>query len=291
MSATNRDFISELDSAIGCQQCGRPLGDSPSDDFCTPDCQAAWSAARTAPLASYSEPDEQPAHVSNLVELHSPETCVACVEGRRRRDAIASALAAALTHGSSHVLVGVDPAGQPDDIAVLVPSRNARRLYLNGRAVGVTPDGEVVCRRADGRLAAVDHVVIQPYTARLDAALRQMGRAAELPEDWVERFTGFHLADWQRDILRDQYERWTDVVRRQSEQMARAATTFAPIIEQMGRAAADAVAALEPLAETLAPRKPPADRRARALWLRQNRNTGPASSARAPRSINPRRGR
>lgn len=36
----------------------------------------------------------------------------------------------------------------------------------------------------------------------------------------------------------------------------------------------------------------PADPRERALWLRQRRNTGPAvRSARAPRAINPRRGR
>jgi hypothetical protein len=36
---------------------------------------------------------------------------------------------------------------------------------------------------------------------------------------------------------------------------------------------------------------PPANVRARALWLRQNRNTGPQVTPRAPRAINPTRGR
>ncbi|WP_037360142.1 DUF3631 domain-containing protein [Amycolatopsis orientalis] len=53
---TNVDStVSAIEAAIGapgaadsggtCCQCGRPLDGSPSDDFCTEDCQAAWRAA------------------------------------------------------------------------------------------------------------------------------------------------------------------------------------------------------------------------------------------------------
>jgi hypothetical protein len=38
------DIITAIDAATGCQQCGGPLGASPSDLFCDQDCQAAWSA-------------------------------------------------------------------------------------------------------------------------------------------------------------------------------------------------------------------------------------------------------
>jgi len=36
-----------------CSQCGRPLGDSPSDDFCSENCQAAWRAANSTVLPGH----------------------------------------------------------------------------------------------------------------------------------------------------------------------------------------------------------------------------------------------
>jgi hypothetical protein len=51
------DIIDAIDSATGCQQCGKDLSGSVSDDFCSEECQRAWSAARvganhlTAPRA------------------------------------------------------------------------------------------------------------------------------------------------------------------------------------------------------------------------------------------------
>lgn len=36
------DIISAIDAATGCQQCGEPLGSSPSSDFCSEFCQGAW---------------------------------------------------------------------------------------------------------------------------------------------------------------------------------------------------------------------------------------------------------
>lgn len=40
------DIVDRIDAAIGCQQCGGPLRDSPSDDFCGERCQEVWHEAR-----------------------------------------------------------------------------------------------------------------------------------------------------------------------------------------------------------------------------------------------------
>lgn len=54
------DILAAIDAAVGCQQCGGPLGPSPSDDFCRQDCQDAWHAAHTDRLAGYREPWDRP---------------------------------------------------------------------------------------------------------------------------------------------------------------------------------------------------------------------------------------
>lgn len=47
------DIISAIDQATGCQQCGKPLGNSPSGDFCGEGCQQCWYANRVnVPLVS-----------------------------------------------------------------------------------------------------------------------------------------------------------------------------------------------------------------------------------------------
>lgn len=38
------DIIAAIDEATGCQECGKPLGRSPSDDFCSEICQRTWHA-------------------------------------------------------------------------------------------------------------------------------------------------------------------------------------------------------------------------------------------------------
>lgn len=48
-------ILGRIDAALGCQRCGRPLGPSPSDDFCNQRCQEAWHAARTVALERYRE--------------------------------------------------------------------------------------------------------------------------------------------------------------------------------------------------------------------------------------------
>lgn len=46
------DIIDQIDAATGCQQCGKPLGVSPSADYCSEWCQRTWTARahRTAQL-------------------------------------------------------------------------------------------------------------------------------------------------------------------------------------------------------------------------------------------------
>jgi hypothetical protein len=66
------DIIAAIDRVTGCQYepCGRPLDDSPSDDFCSGRCQQAWHEDRAVLLDRYTEPYDLPAYVGNLVELH-----------------------------------------------------------------------------------------------------------------------------------------------------------------------------------------------------------------------------
>lgn len=66
--------LAGIDVAIGCQQCGGPLDDSPSSDFCNDDCQADWHAARTQPLDGYREPWLRPADFPG-VGTESSSTC------------------------------------------------------------------------------------------------------------------------------------------------------------------------------------------------------------------------
>lgn len=47
------DIIDQIDAATGCQQCGKDLGRSVSDDFCSESCQTQWYQGRSAPLPLY----------------------------------------------------------------------------------------------------------------------------------------------------------------------------------------------------------------------------------------------
>lgn len=309
MAATNRDFIAQLDAAIGCQQCGNPLGDSPSADFCGADCQQAWTASRAQALSSYVEPVEHPAHARNLVELHSPETCVACTDGYDHHfvpDYVWAQVrerALAVRQRDLQVIEELrqrDPMARTEFAAVIdeAATRVANAWY--GRfpqrfMLGVDPGGDVVGMLPDGSVGRVDHVVVAPDIRRLDEALRntvrRMASEAEISVEWIERHLDVTLTDWQAEFLRGQHELRERHRARAREVALAMQPVFAQAAEFM-RGFADGVreaaAALQPLAEALAQRQP-ADPRERALWLRRNRNTGPAVSARAPRTINPRR--
>jgi hypothetical protein len=54
------DILAAIDAAVGCQQCGGKLGNSPSDDFCDDECQQEWHAERSVELVGYREPWRQP---------------------------------------------------------------------------------------------------------------------------------------------------------------------------------------------------------------------------------------
>jgi hypothetical protein len=52
------DAVAAIDEVIGdsagaCNQCGRPLDDSPSDDFCSENCQQVWRSANRAAVAGH----------------------------------------------------------------------------------------------------------------------------------------------------------------------------------------------------------------------------------------------
>lgn len=42
----NGDIIDRIDAATGCQQCEGPLGESPSDLYCSESCQDTWQSHR-----------------------------------------------------------------------------------------------------------------------------------------------------------------------------------------------------------------------------------------------------
>jgi hypothetical protein len=55
------DILDAIDEAVGgCHECGGPLQDSPSDDFCGDGCQQAWHASRVDELVGYREPWDRP---------------------------------------------------------------------------------------------------------------------------------------------------------------------------------------------------------------------------------------
>lgn len=72
-SEPRADIIAAIDAATGCQQCGGPLAGSPSDDFCCPEHQQAWHAARSQRLERYEEPSDLAVHVYNQHEGTDPE--------------------------------------------------------------------------------------------------------------------------------------------------------------------------------------------------------------------------
>ncbi|MDF2969533.1 MAG: hypothetical protein K0Q93_3311, partial [Nocardioidaceae bacterium] len=44
MTPSRPDIIAAIDSVTGCQQCGKDLTGSVSDDFCSEVCHQAWHA-------------------------------------------------------------------------------------------------------------------------------------------------------------------------------------------------------------------------------------------------------
>lgn len=81
------DIIAAIDTAVGCQRCGKPLEASVSDDFCSEGCQQAWHASRAevsssagslvagpilGSLASAVHADREPEVGDGMVAVLSP---------------------------------------------------------------------------------------------------------------------------------------------------------------------------------------------------------------------------
>ena len=63
------ETLAAIDAAVGCQQCGKPLDGSVSDDFDTEECQAEWHAARASRLVDYeADANVDPVQVSLRID-------------------------------------------------------------------------------------------------------------------------------------------------------------------------------------------------------------------------------
>jgi hypothetical protein len=73
-----KDIIDEIETAVGCQQCGGQLAQSPSADFCSSTCQELWHAARSTPLGTYVEAGHD--FIDDQVRFNAPPSVTRLVE-------------------------------------------------------------------------------------------------------------------------------------------------------------------------------------------------------------------
>lgn len=250
---TSPDIVATITAAIGCQQCGRSLGGSPSDDFCGEACQERWHAAR--------------------VRSSSP----------------------AVQWGN----VAVRSNASVDDAVAAIVGHDA---YRQRYALGVTPGGDVVGVRPDGSVGEVDHVVTvaagvddSPVARMLELRRREDLEAREENREVTGRCWGFSTGTGDSFAIEPATRLFDDAMRaeivRMEVEWARAARVLQPALTHLAESFAgfaagvrEALRPLEQLAQALDD-SPPADPKARALWLKQRRNTGPARQQRAPRAI------
>jgi hypothetical protein len=98
--------LTTIDAAIGdldCQQCGHPVGASPSPDFCSEDCQRTWHEQHTTtPPTAPAEPiaDAEPAQ--SLCWLGQPASGSIMRAGHKVLDAVAAFVARFSVFPSEH---------------------------------------------------------------------------------------------------------------------------------------------------------------------------------------------
>ncbi|MGZ3140820.1 hypothetical protein ACVDFE_02205 [Lentzea chajnantorensis] len=350
-STDTRDIVKTITDAIGCQRCGRPLDDSPSDDFCSEVCQRDWHTSRSAAPAGLHEevwtapagtpfpadPDDPaasgyfPVHVlagDGVLLARWPDGQDFAL-GRLTAIDPQCRITSVTQDRAPITFTAIDP--QPDADAVAAMLYDA---YRQRYALGVTPAGDVIGVRPDGSVGEVDHVITNAWSPTGESPAERMlelrrreqqqareedreitgqcwgsstatgdsfslgpvagyvgppalaafveqvsrdsaelARHAALPEGWVEQFAslGLPLTTWQAHFLNG----FLDGIRETVEVLAAAIEPAAEALRQLG----------------LLVEEPPADPKARALWLRRNRNTGPARQQRAPRAITARRSR
>lgn len=228
------NIIDQIDAATGCQHCQRPLGGSVSDDFCSAVCQTAWYAERSEPLVEYREPTDLAAHVSNLVEIQSPETLPF---GRNARMA--------------------------DDVEAY--AWNGDALPGEWLPIGWVDDDEPVTLGFDGSGGEVTAVRVWN---------RDTHFVRHLPTPEPISFNHEAIARVLRDLQ-------TDLQNAMAAMQPVMQGLMRPLMQQLGH-----IATRHQQAEVRSP-----DRMQASLEARRNRNTGPTRAQRAPRRIDPRRGR
>jgi hypothetical protein len=263
------DILSTIDSAIdglcGCD-CGRPLDPaSASATFATPECQQRWHRRRT-----------------NNPDAVRGSTGVAPDPARWRPELVAE------DPSDDHWRVlDMEPASYTGRLFATVFESPARdrwhlRLHDGNRYVGVNfaPGAD------DGR----DERLAQAW-ARLERELtdpRRLAPAGSLAHDaarslWLDTIGA-------GPVIFDETHLWNSS---RIEQVSAWCAAWVPITQFTDAVAslAEAFSRITATPTAVSGDDEPTDPMARALWLRQHRNTGPAQSQRAPRQINPRRSR
>lgn len=277
------DAIDQL-AVHQCGHCQEPLAeDSTSLDFCSNVCQTAWTRNKheIVALLDYEEPTDLPQHVSNLVELSSPETTPACsclrcqleaagaVAFSRRFAALMQARrqARAMFRPPTNIEVAIGPPGPGP-----IPASEWTSIGVTSREDLPEPEAPVTLGwdPAGGAVVAAQRMPDGNIYTRLAPDLSQLREAAQRAAEGITqvaevmRQAGFHLTQWQEQMLL-----------LQQAPRDRPATFRREWLNQL----------------TPAEPTPVPDPMQRALELRRNRNTGPAVRQRAPRRIDARRTR
>lgn len=271
MTAPMTDVLAAIDAATEercCCGCGTPLpADSASAYFASPDCQRAWNERQAT----------NPAAVRG-------STSVDRDQARWRPELLTD---------------------EPDDLRLLDAAPGSYTGSLFATVFERTDGGLWHLRLHDGnRFVGVD---FNPDPAdpqerlaeawlRLERELTDPRRLAE--DDPFERLyldgvvTAFQWRQLTGILEPGTYVTFNPEAERRQADRARAEEAYSRRIYLFGEACRPLVDEVRRLCvDHAASESEPTDPMERALWLRRNRNTGPAQQQRAPRRIDPRRNR
>lgn len=264
------DAIDQL-AVHQCGHCQQPLADdSASLDFCNNVCQTAWTRKKheIVALLDYEEPTDLPQHVSNLVELASPETTP-------RRESRDLELLFCDCPMCSHPAVRPQHVGRPAQVYISTNPGADPNGQAQWQLIGTSdPDAPVVRIEPD----------IQRYREALSRLALSMGAAYGIPAallGWAPR----QRENPPEETLGEQIQRLRDTPALTIDQ--RRLDNMAAMIgsHMIDRDEARSQLGLQIDGEH------PETAQERALRLRRNRSTGPQPRQRAPRRIDARRTR
>jgi hypothetical protein len=272
MPAVGDDILAAIDAAVGCQHCGGPLGDSPSDDFCSAAHQQAWHAARADELIGYREPWDRPWDFPGAgTDEYQPRAGRGLHLGRLRAD------------------------------DVFVADRGGEWVALSTAAsFGAEPDGGVIGSTYVGAIRVNSMFVGSVRVSWPEMEFRLPPETADLARDreMARRAAAVATTDAQRAAVRLRME---SLAQRQAEYHRQAMAALLPTIEDMSerlrqfgellavglRALTDGFAKyIDGFRQAgMVSEQPPDD----PMAPRRNRNTGPAHGPqRPPRRIDAR---